>query len=88
VEGVSDADSRTSRYANQTADLHASASRPGGGARLTAIDPADLAKKILTACEGRRPELVVPAKTKLLFAIAQFWPTFADWILQKETSGD
>ncbi len=27
-----------------------------------------------------------PAKTKLLFALSQLWPTFADWILQKETS--
>lgn len=76
------------RYADQSAGLPESASRPGGGARLAAIDPVVLAKKILAACESRRAELVVPAKTKLLFSIAQFWPTFADRILQKKTSGD
>lgn len=59
---------------------------PGGGARLSVIDPIQLSKQILSACEGRRAELVVPAKTKLLFALAQLWPTFGDWILQKKTS--
>ena len=76
------------RYGDQAAGLPAAATRPGGGARLKAIDPTVLAKRILTACEARRPELVVPAKTKLLFSLAQLWPGFADWILQKKTSGD
>jgi NAD(P)-dependent dehydrogenase (short-subunit alcohol dehydrogenase family) len=76
------------RYANHSAGLPDSAMKPGGGARLALIPPVDLAKKILAACQGRRPELVVPAKTKLLFALAQCWPTFADWILQKKTSSD
>lgn len=75
-----------SRYADQAANLPESAKRPGGGARLEAIDPVVLAKKILAACESRRPELVVPAKTKLLFSLAQLWPTLADWVLQKKTS--
>ncbi len=76
------------RYGEQAADLPASAQRPGGGARLKAIDPTELARKILTACEARHPELVVPAKTKLLFALSQLWPTLGDWILQKETTDD
>ena len=76
------------RYADQSAGLPESATRPGGGARLKAIDPTELAKKILAACEGRRAELVVPAKTKLLFALAQLWPTFSDWILRKNTEND
>jgi uncharacterized protein len=74
------------RYSDQSASLPDSASLPGGGARLKLIDPTKLAKQILSACEGRRPELVVPAKTKLLFALSQIWPSFADWILQKKTS--
>jgi uncharacterized protein len=74
------------RYAGQATGLPESASRPGGGARLKAIPPVDLAKKILRACEGRRPDLTVPAKTKLLFALAQLWPSLGDWILQKKTS--
>ena len=87
VAGVSDAGS-VNRYADQTVGLPESATRPGGGARLKAIDPTVLAKKILTACEGRRAELVLPAKTKLLFALAQLWPTLSDWILHKNTAGD
>lgn len=77
-----------SRYADETAGLPESASRPGGGARLSLIDPTSLSKKILAACESRREELVVPAKAKVLFALAQLWPSFADWILRKKTSAD
>jgi uncharacterized protein len=79
-------DDDSPRYSDQSASLPDSASLPGGGARLKLIDPTKLAKQILSACERRRPELVVPAKTKLLFALAQIWPSFADWILQKKTS--
>ena len=74
------------RYADQSTCLPEPASRPGAGARLTAIPPVQLAHKILAACERRRPELTLPAKTKLLFALAQLWPSFGDWILQKKTS--
>ncbi len=83
-----DADPASNRYADQTVNLPESANRPGGGARLKAIDPVRLAQQILRACESRRPELVVPGKAKLLFALAQLWPTLADWLLQKKTSGD
>ena len=60
----------------------AGAFRPAAGARLTAIPPEKLALQVLRACECRRPELVIPAKTRLLFALAQLWPSFADWILK------
>ena len=76
------------RYTDHPADLPESATRPGGGARLKLIDPNHLAQKILTACEARRPELVIPARSKILFALAQLWPTFADWILQRKTTDD
>ncbi len=81
-------DDNSPRYADETNNLPSSAHRPGGGARLKAIDPVVLAKKILAASESRRAELIVPAKTKLLFALTQLCPTFGDWILQKKTSGD
>ena len=70
---------------DQAAGLPDSAMLPGGGARLNTIPPEHLAKKILRACEHRRAELVVPAKTKLLFALAQLWPTLADRLLQRNT---
>jgi len=58
---------------------------PGAGVKVWKIAPQWLAGKILTACERRKPELVVPAKAKLLFAIAQLWPTLGDWLVKKNT---
>ncbi|MGD9631989.1 MAG: SDR family NAD(P)-dependent oxidoreductase [Pirellulales bacterium] len=79
-------DDKNPRYADQSAGVPDSAHRPGGGARLSLIDPTVLSKKILAACEARQPELVVPIKAKLLFTLAQFWPSLADWLLQKNTA--
>jgi NAD(P)-dependent dehydrogenase (short-subunit alcohol dehydrogenase family) len=58
---------------------------PGAGVKVGKIDPQGLAAKILKACERRKPELVVPAKAKLLFAIAQPWPALGDWLVLKNT---
>jgi NAD(P)-dependent dehydrogenase (short-subunit alcohol dehydrogenase family) len=73
------------RYANQSADLPASAGQPGGGVKLNGIDPAKLARQILRACERRRPELVVPARARLLFALQQLSPRLGDWIVRRMT---
>jgi short-subunit dehydrogenase len=73
------------RYAGQSADLPASARQPGGGVKLKGIDPAKLAWRILRACERRRPELVVPGKARLLFALQQLSPRLGDWILRRMT---
>ncbi len=75
------------RYASQASGLPEAARRPGGGVRVRGIDPAWLARRILRACENRQPELVVPAKARLLFAIQQLWPTLGDWILARATRG-
>ncbi len=56
---------------------------PGAGVKVRQIDPQWLAARILQACEKRQPELVVPAKAKLLFAVAQLWPTLGDWLVLK-----
>lgn len=74
------------RYDQMAADLPPEARKPGGGVKVGAIDPTWLAQKILAACEQRKPELVVPAKARLLFAIAQLAPRLGDWILRKKTS--
>jgi len=58
---------------------------PGAGVKVGKIDPQWLAAKILKACERRKPELVVPAKAKLLFAMAQLWPALGDWLVLKNT---
>jgi short-subunit dehydrogenase len=62
------------------------ARKPGGGAKLKGLNPDELAKKILRACERRQPELIIPAKVKLLLAISALWPSLGDWILNRWTS--
>jgi hypothetical protein len=59
--------------------------KPAGGAKVKAIDPRSLASQILQACEKRKPELVVPARAKVLFALAQLSPKLGDWLLQRMT---
>ena len=76
------------RYDEQSEKLPESARRPGGGAKLRAIDPAWLAAKTLRACERRKPELVVPRTARLLFAISAICPRFGDWIVRKKTTAD
>jgi len=73
------------RYKADPLELPPSASRPGGGVRIKTIDPDWLAQRIVAACEKRRPELIVPAKARLLFALAQLAPTLGDRILRAMT---
>lgn len=62
-----------------------SARAPGAGVKVGRIDPNWLARKILRYCELRKPELVVPWKAKLLFALAQLSPSFGDWLVAKNS---
>ncbi|MDR0871131.1 MAG: SDR family NAD(P)-dependent oxidoreductase [Planctomycetaceae bacterium] len=62
-----------------------SARAPGAGVKVGRIDPNWLAEKILRYCEKRKPELVVPAKAKLLFAISQMFPAFGDFLVRTNT---
>ncbi|MDO5553952.1 MAG: SDR family NAD(P)-dependent oxidoreductase [Planctomycetia bacterium] len=71
----------------QTSDIPEAALLPGAGVQLSKIDPHKLAKRILVACEKRQPELVVPGKARILFALAQLWPALADWIVIRKTGG-
>lgn len=71
------------RYAAQAAGLPPAAAQPGGGVRLRGIDPHRLAQRILTACQRRQPELVVPGSARLLFALAQLSPRLGDWIMMR-----
>jgi uncharacterized protein len=61
------------------------ARQPGAGVRLRSISPEQLAQAILRACERRRPELVIPGRARLLFALSQLWPTLGDWIVRRKT---
>jgi len=62
-----------------------SARQPGAGVKVKRIDPTILAKKILTSCERRKPELIMPGKARILFALSQLFPTLGDWIVQRST---
>ena len=66
-------------------DLPERARRPGAGVHTRPIPPQWLAQQILRACQNRRPELVVPGKARLLFALAQLWPGLGDWIVLRKT---
>ena len=69
--------------ATGSASVPTSAQGPGGGAKVTAINPKLLSDKILDACQRRQPELIVPAKARLLFALSQLSPKLGDWLLGK-----
>lgn len=60
---------------------------PGGGVKVKAIDPDRLADKIVTACEKRLVELVVPSRARILFALAQLFPRIGDWLILRFTPG-
>lgn len=75
------------RYVDDAADIPDEAQKPGAGAKLRGIEPDWLAEQILTACERRQPELVVPGKVRWLLALSQLSPRLGDWILRKMTSG-
>jgi uncharacterized protein len=68
-------------------DVPERARAPGAGVQVRAIPPQELARAILRACQRRQPELVVPGKARLLFALSQLWPSLGDWIVRRETSG-
>ncbi len=74
------------RYDAQAAALPDAARRPGGGVRLKGLAPELLVRKILRYCELRKPELVLPAKARLLFALSQLSPALGDWIIGRMTS--
>jgi short-subunit dehydrogenase len=74
------------RYDEQAADLPPAASQAGGGARIQKLDPQWLADQILQACERRQIELIVPRKSRLLFALSQISPRLGDWLLRKTTA--
>jgi uncharacterized protein len=67
-------------------DVPESARAPGAGVHVPDVRPERLARAILKACEHRRPELVIPARARILFALSQLWPSVGDWILRWETS--
>jgi short-subunit dehydrogenase len=73
------------RSPQELAKLPESARKPGGGVKVSRIRPEVLAAKILTACERRQGELIVPWKARVLFTLMQTSPRVADWLIRKFT---
>jgi NAD(P)-dependent dehydrogenase (short-subunit alcohol dehydrogenase family) len=71
--------------AEEMTNLPESARKPGGGVKARRIDPAWLARRIIRACQRGEPELVVPAKARLLFALLQLSPKLGDALIRKLT---
>lgn len=66
-------------------DIPDRARQPGAGVKVGTIPPQRLTRAILRACERRKPEIVMPARARLLFAIAQLFPSLGDWIVLRKT---
>ena|SRR5688572_12279004 len=66
-------------------NLPESARKPGGGVKTRLIEPEWLARRIVRACQRREPELVVPGKARLLFALQQLFPRLGDYLVRKMT---
>jgi len=66
-------------------DVPERARGPGAGVNVRPITAQKVAKAILKACQWRQSELVLPAWTRLVFAIAQLWPRLGDWLVLRGT---
>lgn len=71
------------RYEAAEQGLPDAATKPGGGAKVSALDPEKLCERILSACESRKAELVMPGRARLLFVLNQISPKLGDWLLRK-----
>ncbi|MDG2015364.1 MAG: SDR family NAD(P)-dependent oxidoreductase [Pirellulaceae bacterium] len=73
------------RYDKQASKrgLSAAARQPGAGARVRAMDSAQLAEKIISSCEKRKPEWM-PFKYRLVLMLNALSPNFGDWFLKKK----
>ena len=78
-----DSGTRYRKLAEERGLNNQSATAPGGGVKLKLIDPKNLCEAILNAAHRRKKELVCPRKAAWLAAIANLFPSLADWILRK-----
>jgi short-subunit dehydrogenase len=73
------------RYEAQSNGLEPVASQPGAGVNLKGIAPEKLARKIVRACELRKPEIIMPWYSRVLFSIAQLSPSMGDFLLRRSS---
>lgn len=75
-------DHQLDRYKSQAEGLDESANRPGAGAPLKSLDPIRLAERVLRAVETKKNEIIVPAKSRILFIASAISSRLGDWILR------
>jgi short-subunit dehydrogenase len=80
-----DAEKRYAELSNQR-NVPESASAPGGGAKLRGLDPVALAKQILDGATNGYPEMLFPAKSRLLLVLLSLFPAWGESVLRKKTS--
>ena len=68
------------------AGLPLEAAVPGGTTSLAQLDPDRLARDILSACDRRMSEVVVPAKVRLVAGLIEWFPDFGRWLLARLTT--
>ncbi len=71
------------RYAQQSEGLDEQAKKPGAGAPVRRIDPEWLAERIIRAIERREPEVVIPWKARVLFALRDIAPRWQRALLKR-----
>lgn len=80
-----DSQTRYSELASQR-NLPESASAPGGGAKLKGLDPIWLSQQILDGAARGYPEMMFPAKSRLLLVLLALFPRWGESVLRKSTS--
>lgn len=83
------ADRAAERYAAEAAaaGLPPAAAVPGGTTSLAQLDPDRLARDILSACDRRTSELVVPAKVRFLSGLIEWFPDLGRRLLEMAVNG-
>ncbi|HVU86380.1 MAG TPA: SDR family NAD(P)-dependent oxidoreductase [Pirellulales bacterium] len=74
------------RAQEDVSNIPEAARKPGAGAKVKLLRPENLAERIVAACDARAPELVIPGKARLLFAISALSPRLGDWLVRRMTS--
>ena len=69
------------RYENT--DVPESAKKPGGGAKISQLDPNEVIRRTLLACERRKSELIIPGKARLLFVLSSLSSRLGDWLVRR-----
>ncbi len=65
-------------------NLPESLKKPAGGANLKSLDPEWLSKRIITAVEAGKRELVLPSKVRWLASFGGLWPRLLDFVLKRQ----